>query len=303
MVVLIGAALGVYVIKLTPTARQSEAEVRGLVEEFGSRLKYVSLLADRTLVADALQEEYGRYITPALLVSWQNNPASALGRLTSSPWPERIEVRGIERNRADYTVSADVVEVATRSDAAQTNDMSDTTTEVARRPITLVVTNNGSGFRISSVLQHAFPSEGKWMYSASDSSGLQFMYPEKLPTTFISAVDWPPEVIVFGESFTCGATSSPQLSSAPTTTALQRSIGAHIYCVSETSEGAAGSVYRSYSYTTDVADRNINVSFTLKYPQCANYPEPNSGACRAEEATFDVDELADRILQSVRVNE
>src|SRR3989344_1991660 len=67
-----------------------EAAARGVVEEFGLELQKVSLLdpsASSTIAA-----RYSPYVAPELVAVWQKNPEGAPGRLTSSPWPDRIEV-------------------------------------------------------------------------------------------------------------------------------------------------------------------------------------------------------------------
>ena len=68
----------------------SEAAVRHLVTEFGSRLKNVSLLATEDTVKNSIRENYGDLVSPALLGKWHNDVNQAPGRVTSSPWPERM---------------------------------------------------------------------------------------------------------------------------------------------------------------------------------------------------------------------
>ena len=102
IVVILGAVAGVYLISRTPTAQEEERSVRAFVEEFGTKLKNVSLLAI-AMVADAMQAQYGPYVAPVLLSEWQSDPMVAPGQLTSSPWPEKIEVTGITKR--DRTLS------------------------------------------------------------------------------------------------------------------------------------------------------------------------------------------------------
>ena len=101
--------------KQSSSGQSSEAEeqaVRGLAEGFGGQLRNVSLLAPKETVAADMQKYYGDYVAPALLEKWKNDPSSAPGRLTSSPWPDRIEIRSVERLAGDsYEVSGEIVEV------------------------------------------------------------------------------------------------------------------------------------------------------------------------------------------------
>lgn len=129
--------------KQSSSGQSSEAEeqaVRELVEGFGGQLKNVSLLAPKETVAADMQKYYGEYVAPALLEKWKNDPSSAPGRLTSSPWPDRIEIRSVERLAGDsYEVSGDIVEVTS---AEESGGAADT------RPIRLSVQKIGDRWLI-----------------------------------------------------------------------------------------------------------------------------------------------------------
>jgi len=84
-----------------------------VVASFGRQLKMVSLLAPEENVRADMRNHYGEHVAPALLERWQNDPGSAPGRLTSSPWPDRIEILEMERNAdGSYAVKGEIVEVA-----------------------------------------------------------------------------------------------------------------------------------------------------------------------------------------------
>ncbi|HOQ09731.1 MAG TPA: copper amine oxidase N-terminal domain-containing protein, partial [Syntrophomonadaceae bacterium] len=74
------------------TPDNEQAVVSKLVADFGQRLKNVSLLAPDDVVTKSIKENYAEYVSPELLAQWQKDPANAPGRLTSSPWPERIDI-------------------------------------------------------------------------------------------------------------------------------------------------------------------------------------------------------------------
>ncbi|MEA2701581.1 MAG: translocator protein [Candidatus Parcubacteria bacterium] len=78
-------------------------------------------------------------------------------------------------------------------------------------------------------------------------------------------------------------------------------INGHTYCVFISQEGAAGSIYTNYFYVTEKDNRSITLDLTLQAPQCANYDDPQKTECERERESFNVDDLADRILQSVDV--
>ena len=81
-----------------------------VVENFGLRLKDVSILAPPILVATAMDTHYAPYVASETLAEWKANPDSAPGRLTSSPWPERIEVGTTTREDQTAQVEGVVVE-------------------------------------------------------------------------------------------------------------------------------------------------------------------------------------------------
>ncbi|MFH1046702.1 MAG: hypothetical protein V1738_00200 [Patescibacteria group bacterium] len=130
-----------------------------------------------------------------------------------------------------------------------------------------------------------------------NNSGTIFEYPEELTTQYISTQDWPPIVTVRDDSYSCLETS-PEDSSLHEIIS-QRSVDDRLYCINVQHEGAAGSVYSSYVYTTLVDDKLVEVSFTLRYSNCANYDDEQNQACAAERTTFDLDSIIDRLVRSI----
>ena len=125
--------------------------VRTVVERLGARLKLVSLQAPDSAVRQAITTAYAPLVTPELLVAWTSEPASAPGRTTSSPWPERIETRAAEATEAGACrVEGTVVYVTsveqTRGGAAR------------REPVTLEVARDGGGWRVSAYRVAAQPA-------------------------------------------------------------------------------------------------------------------------------------------------
>lgn len=79
-----------------------------------------------------MQENYGDYVSPALLAKWLNDPLNAPGRLTSSPWPDRIEILSIEPlSEYAYEVEGEIIEITSVEKASGG--------VAAKRPITFVV--------------------------------------------------------------------------------------------------------------------------------------------------------------------
>lgn len=100
----------------TVDSQSPEGEIRTLVKNFGERLQIVSLLAPDA--ADQIQEQYAAFVSEDLLAAWAADPSSAPGRLTSSPWPDRIEISAVElQPDGSYLVTGSVIEVTSAEEA------------------------------------------------------------------------------------------------------------------------------------------------------------------------------------------
>jgi hypothetical protein len=137
-----------------------------------------------------------------------------------------------------------------------------------------------------------------WDTSTNTSSGISFSYPAALMAQYIHPVEWPPQVEVLAEAYSCKESGSAVLPEGQT---KQKTIQNTSYCVTEESEGAAGTIYTKYSYQFAEATQTVKLSFTLKAVQCANYDEPQKTACESERASFDIDALSDKIAKTIRV--
>jgi hypothetical protein len=115
IVVVIVAALGVFNTK-APSTTVSNAEdtaIRSQVTGFGAVLQNVSLLAPSSDRKAAMDQYYSSYVAPELLMQWYSeSDVNALGRQTSSPWPDRIEIVNVTQNGDKATVEGNIVEVA-----------------------------------------------------------------------------------------------------------------------------------------------------------------------------------------------
>ena len=87
-------------------------EITQLIKDFGSKLQNVSLLSPTDILQNSIKENYGDYVSQTLINEWLKDPSIALGRLTSSPWPDRIEIISIEKvSENSYNVEGKVIEV------------------------------------------------------------------------------------------------------------------------------------------------------------------------------------------------
>lgn len=86
-------------------------EVIKFVQGFGGQLKMVSLLAPEDILKEAMNEYYGEYVSPELIEKWLADPVADPGRLTSSPWPGRIDVSSVDKTAEnEYVVRGNILE-------------------------------------------------------------------------------------------------------------------------------------------------------------------------------------------------
>lgn len=137
-----------------------------------------------------------------------------------------------------------------------------------------------------------------WQSFTNKKQNIEFKYPKDLSAKYISTVKWPPTVTIQDtKQLECVETPAENSLSKWT---VRRQVDNRIYCVSAVSEGAAGSVYTQYSYLGIWNEKIVKVSFTLQYPQCYNYSEPQQSECIKEREAFDLDGLVDRIFTSLK---
>jgi len=130
-----------------------------------------------------------------------------------------------------------------------------------------------------------------------------------LDTEYIGSQDWkviiineeeeyPPKFKISEGQIDCQITSSE--SALPSRT-VKRKIDGRIYCIESVSEGAAGTVYTQYTYSTIKNGSLIMVSCVIRYPQCINYSEPYRTECANERERFDLDKIIGYIVKNLSV--
>jgi len=82
---------------------------------------------------------------------------------------------------------------------------------------------------------------------------------------------------------------------------VKRSIEGRFYCIELVSDGAAGTIYTQYIYSTLKKDNLITVSCVIQYPQCMNYSEPHRTECVKECESFDLDRIISNIVENLSV--
>lgn len=118
--------------------------VQDLVLEFGNKLQMVSLLAPEDMVKKSMEENYKTFVSSSLLEKWTKDIQNAPGRLTSSPYPDHIEILSIEKLSEDsYEVKGEIIEL-TAMDKLNGGFAS-------RQPIDLTVKNINNAWVIDEV--------------------------------------------------------------------------------------------------------------------------------------------------------
>lgn len=137
-----------------------------------------------------------------------------------------------------------------------------------------------------------------WQKFMDEESGITFEYPEALTTEYIEVTDWPPQVQILDEPLACTEAGDVTTRAGRTE---ERIIGERTYCVTETNEGAAGSVYTQYAYATEINNKTVVLTFSTRASQCENYSEPEMNECTIERGSFSPDSLIARIFQTLEI--
>jgi hypothetical protein len=115
-----------------------------------------------------------------------------------------------------------------------------------------------------------------------------------LPDRYVSAqAGWPPVIQLSSDKYSCIVGDSEM---KITREAL---INKKMYCITIFSEGAAGSRYNTYTYTTAFLGGIKTTSFTLRYTNCGVYFEPEKAECERVQSNFDLslNAIIDNLMQ------
>lgn len=130
-----------------------------------------------------------------------------------------------------------------------------------------------------------------------------------LNTEYIGSQNWkliivneeekyPPKFKITEGQIDCKKTSSESGSLSRT---VKRKIDGRIYCIESSSEGAVGTIYTQYTYSTIKNGSLIMVICVIRYPQCINYSEPARTECANERETFDLDKIISYIVKNLSI--
>ena len=116
-----------------------------------------------------------------------------------------------------------------------------------------------------------------------------------LPSPYISAQNgWPPVIQESGNMYSC------VLSHSEMGDTVKKTINKRDYCITTISDGAAGSIYHTYTYKTlGLQGSSKSTTFTLRYVSCGAYGGPGDAQyvqCNTAQTNFNLDQIVDSLM-------
>ncbi len=119
LILLVVTAAAVIYVQRSPNRSKDMAAVSTLVTTFGAYEKSITLQADPEVLRSDIQQNYGQFVTDALLQQWRADPQSAPGREASGSWPDRIEIDSVAPQGMGYVVSGRVIIMSNTGESGQ----------------------------------------------------------------------------------------------------------------------------------------------------------------------------------------
>ncbi len=138
-----------------------------------------------------------------------------------------------------------------------------------------------------------------WEIFSDIRKGIKFQYPKQLPFKYIYTIDWPPQIQILNNPFSCAEAGTETDRAGGT---IKEPINGQTYCVTKETQGAAGSIYTMYAYAFPFEQNKTAIfTFSLRFSQCANYEDPNKAECETERASFDTNLVISQIASTLIV--
>lgn len=154
-----------------------------LADKFGQVIKNVSLTAPEEMVKKSLQDNYGELVASALLNQWQKEPQNAPGRVSSSPWPERIDILQLEKlPDGVYLINGEIIEMT--SSEMVSGGYS------AKRPVTLMVEKLENQWLITEVKYETRHYPDSPLIYRTSQYGFEFTLPQSWQDYSIIMEQW-----------------------------------------------------------------------------------------------------------------
>ncbi|TJX60675.1 hypothetical protein E8P77_19770, partial [Soehngenia saccharolytica] len=152
------------------TDEENKKAVTDLVETFGNTLQTFSLLEPKDILDKDMEDSYSGLVSQNLIDSWKADPLNAPGRLVSSPWPDRIEIKTLNKiSKGEYQVEGNIIEI--------TNDELEHGGFFAERPITLTVRETNNKWMIDEVSLGEYQESTTITYN-NENYGFKFQLPK-----------------------------------------------------------------------------------------------------------------------------
>lgn len=139
--------------------------------------------------------------------------------------------------------------------------------------------------------------DGKLFVRQLELNMLSFVVPDTSTWQYSSFQDWHFTAKKVDSEFVLMCEETDQKSSLPFRRKMIN-ISNRDYCVEAMSEGAAGSVYTEYLYSTLINDSLVNVEVTVRDVNCSNYDEDQILECQKEREEFNLDIIIDSSIKS-----
>ena len=117
-----------------------------------------------------------------------------------------------------------------------------------------------------------------------------------LPAPYVSVQqNWPPTIQNSAAAYACSVGAGNADLGENT---VQKIINGRTYCLHTSSEGAAGSSYRTFSYTTasQTGTGTETATFILRYENCSAYDGAQQSQCSAAQSGLDIDGIVGSLM-------
>jgi hypothetical protein len=138
--------------------------------------------------------------------------------------------------------------------------------------------------------------EDEWLLAVHPE--FSFRYPADSGSDYVEYTDWPAEIRLTEEAYTC-TEAGAETDRAGRTEAV--TIGGEEFCRTVITEGAAGSTFRQYAYAFAHAEGTAILTFSVRMPQCENYDGSERTACTGQQEEFDADTLVGQMMDTFTV--
>lgn len=274
------------------------------VNKFGEQFKKVSLTAPEEVVINSIKSNYSSFVDSRLMDLWTQNPERAPGRLTSSPWPERVKITDIKEVKDGlYNISGDIILMTSMEKTSKKED------NAGSEPFNLfldgetkdIVAFNNKKVEIDSLdlsllysklfsTEKSLPKRAGFWSEFSEVSG------ENNLTLYLSGDYF--EGTNFSEAYITIGSSSKSGAVERCSEGDQVSVNGYDFAHKSREEGAAGNFYQVDSYEKVLGNSCLAIESVIHTTNIHNYPE---GA--VEEIDLEmVNYLLDSVIRSVKLN-